>query len=113
MSLCSATTVASPSSVGAAVTVSKATSVLPATSRGRFSKVTSTVPLASSGVKVASAVTPVDLPVSLSMSSPETVYSWPGARLVYSTVSTIEAPSCTRFLSPSAASSAVVARSET
>ena len=95
--------------------LSKATSCVP-DSRARESKVkvTLTVPLLFSAVKVVSAVTALPStsrgsPVALSMSVPVTVYSLPGTRPSYETVSTTVASlSVTTFLSPSTPSTAVV-----
>ena len=95
--------------------LSKTTRSVPS-SMARVSKVkaTSTLPSAVSDVKVAEPVTgspsiSSGSPVSLTMSVPETVYSLPGSRPLYSTVSmTVVSSSVTTVLSPSTLSVAEV-----
>ena len=74
--------------------VSNTTTDVPSSSVASKVKSTSTVPLGSAGVNVASDVTcssPTSRgsPVDLSMSTPFKVYSWPAVRPEYSTVSVI------------------------
>ena len=101
---------------------SNTTSWVPSSrSRESKAKVTLTVPCAASGVKVVSAVTvlpPTSRGVATGLPSfspftcmePLRVYSLPGTRLWYSTVSTMTVSlSVTTFLSLSMPSSAVVA----
>ena len=79
MSLCSATGV--PVLVEPRYRDSNTTSVLPASDAGTWNS-NFTVPDSAGAVNFAHAYEPVDLPVSLSISTPETVYCWPGVNPV-------------------------------
>ena len=107
-------TTRSPSSLE---TVSKATRVLPLAESGSTNS-SETVPSPeASAVKVVEAVATVSPSETVSpstirsLSSPSIVYSLPGIRPVYFTVSTTVPPTWVTFLSPSALSVASVWRS--